>query len=76
MEKGLLWFDSDQKKDLLRKIRQASGRYRIKFGMEPNTCYVNNNALDEEKVLGGVRVKPSSTVLPHHLWLGWERGDA
>ncbi len=71
MTVGLLWFDDDPKRSLADKIEEAARRYREKFGIDPDTCYVNPSTLGDGKVNGTrVRVVPTSQVLPHHLLLG------
>jgi len=71
MKMGLLWFDDDPKRSLAEKISEAAARYREKFGVEPDTCYVNPLSLPEGEVgRTRVRVIPAATILPHHLWVG------
>lgn len=75
MKTGLLWYDDNPKHDLCHIIRQAAGRYRIKFGQEPDICYVHPSALgDNDKVnkVGAVRVSSRPAVLRHHFWIGKE----
>ena len=71
MREGLLWFDDDPRREMAEKVRQAAARYRQKFGIAPEVCYVNDRALDRAEVrIGDLRVMPASTVLPHHFWIG------
>jgi hypothetical protein len=68
---GLLWFDDDPRRPLSEKIEEAAQRYREKFGVDPDTCYVNPATLGDGKVNGTrVRVVPATQILPHHLLLG------
>jgi len=68
---GLLWFDDDPRRSLAEKIEEAARRYREKFGMDPDTCYVNPSTLGDGKLNGTrVHVVPAPQVLPHHLLLG------
>jgi hypothetical protein len=72
METGLLWYD-DSKADFASKVRDATERYREKFGRRPNRCYVNPASLPEKpKVssLKGIKVLASPVILPDHFWLG------
>lgn len=72
---GLLWFDASPGRDLADKIGQAARRYRQKYGVEPNLCYVHPSALsdgDKVKKVGEVRVSSRPTVLVHHFWIGVE----
>ncbi|HUX77018.1 MAG TPA: hypothetical protein VMY40_10305 [Anaerolineae bacterium] len=75
MKEGLLWYDDNPGRDLAAKIGPAVRRYRQKFGVAPNVCYVHASALDGngkvEKV-GGVRVSSRPSVLRHHFWVGRE----
>ena len=45
MKSGLLWYDADPKKPIWTKIEEAAQRYYEKFGVQPNTCFVNPSAL-------------------------------
>lgn len=77
MESGLLWFDSDPSRSLTVKVTAAAQRYRERFGVAPNTCYVNRNALAEpEANLSyqgmALRVLPAPNILAHHFWVGVE----
>jgi hypothetical protein len=77
MQTGLLWFDSDPSRGLATKIEDAARRYREKFGQPPDTCYISKTAVIDagmQQTLSGlaVRVVPSTTILPHHFWVGKE----
>ena len=80
MQTGLLWFDNDPHRDTVLKIQEAARRYREKFGVAPNTCYVNqaDSAEGELKLslqgaqAASLRVIPASNVLLHHYWVGIE----
>ncbi len=48
MKSGLLWYDADPKKPIWDKIEEAAQRYYEKFGVRPNTCFVNPAALPQE----------------------------
>ena len=80
MQSGLLWFDNNPGRALATKVEDAAKRYREKFGALPDTCYVNQSALDKGALtisLTGVpgkalRVLPAPNVLPHHFWIGVE----
>jgi hypothetical protein len=79
MQIGLLWFDNDPHRELAAKIEDAARRYREKFGMVPNTCYVNQATWDgQSTVVRGrvavpaLRVIPAGNILPHHFWVGVE----
>lgn len=74
---GLLWFDDDPHRELAAKVQDAAQRYQHKFGVLPDTCYVNRKAVDgAELVLPWqgrmLRVVPSGRVLAHHFWVGVE----
>ncbi len=71
MREGLLWFDDDPRRQVEDKVRQAAARYRQKFGVAPDVCYVNEKAIDRRELrVGEVSVLPAPTVLPHHFWIG------
>ena len=82
MQTGLLWFDSDPARSLSAKAADAARRYREKFGVAPNTCYVNLVALGgHEQVLalqpiggGELHLLPAANILPNHFWVGVEDG--
>ncbi len=71
MREGLLWFDDDPRRRMDEKIRQAAARFRQKFGVAPDVCYVSEQAIDRAEMrIDDVRVLPMSTVRPHHFWVG------
>jgi hypothetical protein len=83
MKEGLLWYDDNPGRDLAAKIGPAVRRYRQKFGLAPNVCYVHASALasagsagvggnGHERQVDGVRVAPLPSVLRHHFWVGRE----
>ena len=75
MKEGLLWYD-DSSRTLAAKIAPVIRRYREKFGVDPDTCYIHSSVLDAEQQIGGVRVAPLFTVLRHHFWVGCEERPA
>ena len=71
MKTGMLWFDNDPKLNLEAKIIKAAQYYQKKYGQIPNLCFVHPSMLVEKpNVMNGVEIRPSSKVLPNHLWLG------
>ena len=58
MKSGLLWYDADPKKPIWAKIDEAAQRYYEKFGVRPNTCFVNPSALAEKPALHGPGEEP------------------
>ena len=80
MQTGLLWFDNNPSRELVAKIEDAARRYHAKFGVPPDTCYVNQAALQGQELsipLGMaqgrvMRVVPASNILLHHFWVGIE----
>lgn len=80
MQIGLLWFDNSSDRELTAKIEAAARRYREKFGVPPDTCYVNTMALQGQDLTiplpqaqgGTLHVRPASNVLLHHFWVGVE----
>lgn len=74
MKEGLLWYD-DSRRELVEKIDGAARRYRQKFGMSPDICYVHPSLLtgdDKMQLVRGVRVSSKPSVLQHHFWVGRE----
>ena len=80
MQTGLLWFDNDPGREVARKIEDAARRYKEKFGVAPNICYVNQAALDASELnlaqqgdqADVLRVVPVPNILLHHFWVGVE----
>ena len=70
MDVGMLWLDDDKRLTLDDKIRRAADYYRQKYGQAPNLCLVNKAALETEKKVGRIEVRPVGHVLPHHFWVG------
>ncbi|MEW6180435.1 MAG: hypothetical protein AB1522_10950 [Chloroflexota bacterium] len=71
MNIGMLWFDNDQKADLLTKIKRAADYYEKKYGVRPDLCFVHPSMLNEESVSrNGIVIKPNRRILPNHFWLG------
>lgn len=72
MKSGLLWYDGDKDKPLWDKIDEAAKRYYEKFGIQPNTCFVNPKTLPDGKGAkrGDIRVQTSPTIQMNHIWLG------
>jgi len=76
MEIGLLWYDNSSG-DLSAKVAKAVARYREKFGIAPNICYVHPAILPEgEQKIDGLVVRASSRILRYHLWMGEEHLDS
>ncbi len=81
MKEGLLWYDDNPRRDLAAKIGPAVRRYRKKFGVAPNVCYVHVSTLaaasepggnGHEREVDGVLVASLPSVLRHHFWVGRE----
>lgn len=72
MNKGMLWFDNNPKKDLPKKIAEAVAYYRRKYGQTPTQCFVNPSMLGEPQEFDGVMVKRYRPILPGYLWIGLE----
>lgn len=77
MHVGMLWFDNDTKSGLDNRVERAAQYYQRKYGQTPNMCFVHPSMLaaslaDNGAVVNanGVQVKPLSTVLPNHFWIG------
>ncbi|MGD8555712.1 MAG: hypothetical protein PVJ32_09765 [Anaerolineales bacterium] len=74
MQVGMLWFDSDQRKDLRVKIERAAGYYHHKYGEAANVCFAHPSTLGNQPPgnVAGLQLRPSGLVLPNHFWLGVE----
>lgn len=76
MKTGMLWFDSDPKRDLPEKIRRAEAYYHQKYGRAATVCQISlAEALAEAAIpeaVDGISIRASALVLAHHLWLGVE----
>lgn len=77
MRSGLLWFDNDPARSLTVKVTDAAQRYRERFGVAPDTCYVNRSALtstDTTLVCQDMtlRLVPAANILAHHFLVGVE----
>ncbi len=71
MREGLMWYDDNPQLELEEKVKQAVQRYQQKFGTAPDTCYVNDAALDKDELkVEDVRVLRKSTVPLHNFWVG------
>ncbi|MEA3310432.1 MAG: hypothetical protein U9Q70_13120 [Chloroflexota bacterium] len=74
MEIGLLWYG--KKKGLSSQLPKAAQRYRQRFGEIPNVCYVNPQTLPAgECQMDGILLRPSTSVLQDHLWIGREERE-
>jgi len=73
LEIGLLWYDNGAD-DLSGSVARAAARYKERFGVDPNVCYVHPATLPAgECKINGLTVRPSSKILRYHLWMGVER---
>jgi hypothetical protein len=71
MKVGLLWYDDDPKRPWVEKVDDAAQRYYEKFGVYPDTCYVNPATLPTgQAVHGRLRIVLAGAILPNHFWLG------
>ncbi len=70
MKIGMLWLDDDKRRSFEDKVLRAAEHYSEKYGCFPELCFVNKGEVAEDKKVGKVLVKPASTILPYHFWLG------
>jgi len=79
MNVGMLWFDNDSNTDLPTKIARAANYYAGKYGDHPNLCFVHpcmekkdqeTTKDGQELSSGGIELRFTKTVLPHHFWIG------
>lgn len=72
MKSGLLWYDNSSK-SITAKIEAAAKRYQEKFGIKPDTCFVNPRDMEpqnKEKPSFKIHITAKSTIMPNHIWLG------
>lgn len=69
MKWGLLWYD-DSANDITVKIMRAAARYQEKFGVMPDTCFVNPKDVPPAASVQGIHIKSKNTIMPNHVWLG------
>ena len=82
MISGMLWFDNDQKFDLIEKVCKAARYYQEKYGQNPDLCYVHPDMLSASGETNGkesikaenIEIKSSPNVLPNHFWIGVDTG--
>ncbi len=82
MNIGMLWFDNDPRTGVQAKIERAATYYRNKYGNTPNLCFVHpsmlvkNGGNSEAAPVpnGNIEVRPSTSVLPNHIWIGVNGG--
>lgn len=71
MKSGLLIYDNTPQKLLTTKIADAAKRYKEKFGVRPDTAFVN--PLDLTAALApvpNIQVNGKPTILRNYIWLG------
>ncbi len=75
MKEGLLWFDNNPKLSVPDKVGRAAARYRVKFGCQPTTCYLNIADFDgRTEFVGEIRLQPALNIQRNHFWIGIENG--
>ncbi|NDJ54019.1 MAG: hypothetical protein GYB68_13180 [Chloroflexi bacterium] len=72
MKTGMLWFDSNDERDLSEKLKRAVIHFRKKYGANPTLCYVHPSAMIglESRTIEGIEIRGSNMVLPNHMWIG------
>lgn len=76
MQIGMLWFDNDPQLDLESKVRKAANYYKCKYRQVPNLCFVHPSMIPDMKTqTEEITVYSSSTILPHHFWIGFQQQD-
>ena len=66
---GMLWLD-DSQTSLEDKVRNAAAYYQQKYGQAPTWCLANAGQLAEKTAVDGIAVKPSTSTLKDHLFMG------
>jgi hypothetical protein len=76
MDTGMLWFD-DSNRPLTEKVETAVAYYQDKYEHSPNLCAVHPSMLPEgDTKMGRIEIRGASAVMPHHFWLGIDKGAA
>lgn len=70
MKLGMMWQDTSTA-DMADKVREAARYYVTKYGKAATLAFVNPTQHSVDAV-DGVKVKPSRSVRPNHIWLGVE----
>lgn len=78
MNLGLLWYDANADKDLMKTIDDAAARYQKKYGVAPEICYVNRQQLKEFGIahrdalpsVNAPDVIGNDKVVRNHVWIG------
>jgi hypothetical protein len=65
----LMWYDDTPKLPVARKIEDAIGVYRGRFGVAPTLALVNEEDVTE---VAGVEVRGVTTVRRNMVWVGRE----
>ena len=68
---GLLWFDDNPGVAFEAKVKAAANRYRDKYGVNPEVCYINPiSAPAGAEPEGQVQVIQTPRVRPDYFWVG------
>jgi hypothetical protein len=79
MQTGLLWYDPEPDRTTVVKVTAAAVCFEEKFGLTPDTCYVNDRSLKDGELTipfheGKLRLVPANNVLVDHFWIGQDEG--
>jgi hypothetical protein len=69
MKSGLLWYDASSS-PIEHKIADAAKRYYEKFGVKPNTVFVNDRDFRPDTAIPQLHIAAKPTILPNHVWVG------
>ena len=74
MKIGLLWFESDKKKTIEKRVLEAAEYYFKKHGVCSDYCQIPLGTLDSrmngEIQVGEIRVVEHKGIPKEHLWIG------
>jgi hypothetical protein len=74
MTQGMLWLDIHQKRTIEEKVRRASEYFMEKYNKTPLTCYINNRKVQEEFLVGSIKVLPVKNMAPDHILVSADAG--
>lgn len=76
MDIGMLWYQDSPKMTLAEKVNEAAAYYKSKYGVDPDTCFVNPESLNlhegKQAKVGMITLRPNKTIIKNHFWLGVE----
>jgi len=63
---GMMWFEPDNKKDIVQIVKEGIKYYQKKYNKTPKYCYASVNYPEQE--IENIIIKPYSYILPKNFW--------